>query len=517
MNYETIFKKEEKTLEQQRQEKLKEYGFDEESLKDFRSKIKESTEEESNTLGKILYEYLFHNGLTYNEVLNLITLGANVNYTDQRDTFKGCTPLAIAIHKKRYDIAKLLIKAGADINYIMPSRISSVMSCIEDDNMELFKILVLLNADLSIINEKHFNALDIAREKNNKECIQILESAMKGNSPDKQYKNIIKLDILECEQLYTQENFKVMKKHGTWKSIETFGVQAAITDFAIALGGWVELLEGIDKQGDPCDKIFLSKRRGHYWSKTPSDKGVYKIIYNGTKFYDNAINYSEGIRPYMLYSTISKMPLNTIELENGWLEIEFGEYPQWACSRELQKVLTQLYSNNSLNKMEKYYTTDSRDRYDYDKKFTARKFFEYEYENERYVLVKFKSTYPCAAVLSNGEKYNNGDFVWIKVSPLKWLVNIEKDIAISKNIIIAGIQFNNENNYTGNNFDEMNIKVFLDNYLSKEILTSEINQKVKNILVEESKPRTLFDTLKMAEEEMNKILEDIPFQKIKNR
>ncbi len=158
---------------------------------------------------------------------------------------------------------------------------------------------------------------------------------------------------------------------------------------------------------------------------------------------------------------------------NGILEVEFGEYPQWTCSKQLGKTLERLYRSNTLNKTGKCYTTDSRPYSEYDKGFASQKHIEYEYNGKKYVRVKVNSYFDGSEItFSNGEKYKDGDFIWISVSPIKWLVDEKNDLAITKNIIVSGVQFNIESNYNGKNFDKMNIKKFFDNDLSKDIVLS---------------------------------------------
>lgn len=47
------------------------------------------------------------------------------------------------------------------------------------------------------------------------------------------------------------------------------------------------------------------------------------------------------------------------------------------------------------------------------------------------------------------------------------------------------------------------------------LLDKDINNDCESIQNEEKKPETLLEALQMAEEEMNQILDDIPFQKVK--
>ncbi len=309
----------------------------------------------------------------------------------------------------------------------------------------------------------------------------------------KQY-DLIRLDLLTSEQVNSLEIF------------EKYGIKAAITDFSVALGGY------IDDNLFTNDEKSLTNRIGWWWTKSSyGDRDARAVDDTGIRigFVDTRTG---GCRPILPYSSISSISSNKVRGRNDVIEMEFGEYPQWACSKKLCEVLENLYSNNNLNKTGKVYTTDSRHYKECNKDFEPQEHIEYEYNGKKYVRVKANSWYFRREItFSNGENYKEGDFVWIEVSPIKWLVDEESNIAITKNIIISGIQFNNEKNYTGDNFDEMNIKKFMDKYLSKEIVPSIINYKTNN----EKKEETLESIIEAARREMDEILDDIPFQKIK--
>lgn len=155
---------------------------------------------------------------------------------------------------------------------------------------------------------------------------------------------------------------------------------------------------------------------------------------------------------------------------NGILEVEYGEYPQTAVSKSLQDELESLYRCGGLKNFKRFFTTDSRKYDDYDHGFLAQQHTQYEYNGHKYVRVKANSCYRSDAFqLSNGEKYHNDDYVWVEVEPIKWLVDDKHDIALSKKIIFAGVQFNKERNYKGD-FYSTDIKQFIDNYFSYEII-----------------------------------------------
>lgn len=102
--------------------------------------------------------------------------------------------------------------------------------------------------------------------------------------------------------------------------------------------------------------------------------------------------------------------------------------------------------------------------------------------------VKANSSYDGSEfTLSNGERYKDGDYVWVEVQPIKWLIDEENDIALSERILFAGVQFNHKRNY---HFGTTNIKEFMDRYFSKDIIPSfskDITTSFSNELTPEEK------------------------------
>jgi len=176
---------------------------------------------------------------------------------------------------------------------------------------------------------------------------------------------------------------------------------------------------------------------------------------------------------------------------DGVLRVEYGEYPQYVVDKSEQDMLESLYNSNLLNPTGKVYTTDSRKHEEYDKSFLQNTLTEYEYNGRKFVRVIANSYFDGYDFrLSNGESYKDGDAVWVEVTPITWLVDKEKDIAVSEKILVAGIQFKKERNYKGD-FDKTDMNNFMNTYFVKDITASKIkqsdtvNNKSKNSKVEE--------------------------------
>lgn len=151
---------------------------------------------------------------------------------------------------------------------------------------------------------------------------------------------------------------------------------------------------------------------------------------------------------------------------DGILTVEYGEYPQTAASKFLQQTLEMEYQAGNIKTTGKIYTTDSRHYDEYSKDFLPQSHTEYEYNGERFVRVKVNSDFGGGEFsLSNGEKYKDDDYVWIKVEPIKWFIDEKTNQAITEKLIFAGVQFNKTRDYKGN-FQKTSVKKFMDNHFA---------------------------------------------------
>ncbi len=198
-----------------------------------------------------------------------------------------------------------------------------------------------------------------------------------------------------------------------------------------------------------------------------------------------------GIRPVLKLSpgtSVSSIRKGV----DGIVEVEYGFLPQKAVPKDMQIKLQQFFETGTLSYTGRGYRTDSRKLDDYSKRFSPRRYEEYEYEGKRYVRVEVNSfsDEKIYCTLSNGEKYKNGDYVWIEVSPVKWLFDKRANISLSEKIIFAGVQFDNSTYYGEDNFDKTEIKRFMDNYLLRDLEQSMEPLEFEEIEIIEKKNET---------------------------
>ena len=244
--------------------------------------------------------------------------------------------------------------------------------------------------------------------------------------------------------------------------IEEYGVKCKVTDFAAFLGAAFD----------------STTRNGFWWTKTFSQQNkVYTINSDGQGLYEDATDRSVGARLVLPYSKIESLCSNKVSLPSGLMEVELGSYPQTIVDDA--SALENCYLNGNsflytLAKTNRNYVTDSCKNNGLGQTFAPRVFEEYEYENKKYIRI-VGDDISCGKKLSNGEIVVKNRAYWIAVEPIKWLVSEHEDIAITKEIIFAGVEFNHNVaksysygafNYYGSghdnySFEQSNIKKFM--------------------------------------------------------
>ena len=287
----------------------------------------------------------------------------------------------------------------------------------------------------------------------------------------------VELTLLSEGQIWGNNNepqLEVLKKYGT---------KAAITDLCVLTGS--DLCEDTDYNIDE-DKT-LTGRTSRFWTRSDDGdndvRGVAKfgIWYNSYRYGRNG-----AVRPALQSSVIfSQISPNRVRGYNGTEEVEYGEYPQNAADSRMQNILESEY-NRGMNKTERSYTFDSVKYNDYDTGFKPVTYEEYEYQGKEYIRIKANSDFDGNKFkLSNGVEYRNGDYVWVEVSPVKWLIDDRTGILISKKGLVSGIRFlDKRTNYKGD-FDRTEMKEYLDRYMLRDLTQTVTFTRVQNMTPEE--------------------------------
>ena len=315
--------------------------------------------------------------------------------------------------------------------------------------------------------------------------------------------------------------------------ISKYGTKAAITDLCILTGSCL-YKDTIDEDRS------LTGRTSWFWTRSDDgDNDVVAVDKSGVK--DALYRYARNnaVRPVLQSSVFfSQISQNRVRGYNGIEEVEFGEYPQNVADSRMQNIL-ELEYKRGMNKTGRSYTFDSVKYDDYDTGFKPVTYEEYEYQGKEYIRIKVNSSFILKFMLSNGVVYRNGDYVWIEVSPVKWLIDDRKGLLISKYGLVSGIRFLDRNhNYYGD-FNKTEMYEYLNKYMIKDLFQNVnciqkgsdnnieeslnilglgcckgISQEILNLIVKDRINQVITDSklydsmdYKLLKEQINKILE----------
>ena len=252
--------------------------------------------------------------------------------------------------------------------------------------------------------------------------------------------------------------------------ISKYGTKAAITDLCVLTGSY--LCE--DTAYNIKEDRSLTGRTSWFWTRSDDGDNNVRLVDE----YGLLDSYRRGarccaVRPVLQSFAILSLTFpNRVSGYNGTEEVEFGEYPQNAANSRMQNILESEY-NRGMNKTGRSYTFDSVKYNDYDTGFKPVTYEEYKYQGKKYIRIKANSDFGGGKfMLSTGACYRNGDYVWVEVSPVKWLIDDENNQLISKKGLVSGIRFlDKRTNYKGD-FDRTEMKEYLDKYMVKDLFQS---------------------------------------------
>ncbi len=284
----------------------------------------------------------------------------------------------------------------------------------------------------------------------------------------------IQLTLLAVGQIWKhngQIKIDVLKEYGT---------KAVITDLAIITGC------NMSNQHLENDSSFKGITGDYYTCNAP-----YCISSEGNKYIDEYTKRNKAVRPII---KADEELLNNLKITNNIAE--YGEFPQFAPSKNIQNQLESTLHEKILEKTGRKFTFDAENSSNDIQEILPESFEEYEYQNKKYIRMNHKNQYNRQFKLSNGENYTNNDYIWLEVSPVRWLVDKKKKLLISEYGLVSGIGYTNKN-INDNNFNNTEMKKYLDIYMSKEMFTP---------IPDKSKTRT--DTIKKFVLEINLLLKN---------
>lgn len=271
-----------------------------------------------------------------------------------------------------------------------------------------------------------------------------------------------------------ESQLEVMRKYGT---------KAAITDLCVLTGS--SLCEDTDYNID--EDSSLKGRTSWFWTRSSDNDNNARVV---SKYGDRRRIYRSerlgAVRPALQSSVIfSQISPNRVRGYNGTEEVEYGEYPQYAADSRMQSILESEY-NRGMNKTGRSYTFDSVKYDDYGTGFKPVTYEEYEYQGKKYIRIRANSDFDGGKFkLSNGVEYRDGDYVWVEVSPVKWLIDDRTGILISKFGLVSGIRFLDKRTIYKGDFSRTEMKEYLDRYMIRDLTQTATFTRVQDMTPEE--------------------------------
>ena len=238
-----------------------------------------------------------------------------------------------------------------------------------------------------------------------------------------------KVTLLETNECVGDNRLSIFKKRD---------VKAVATDMAILLGAHSFNMA----KNDPS-----SKRYSTFWTKTSNDDCIDVINTFGKRTWNFHDRYEVCARPVMEFDSIDEIKkLGEIRrVSDGVLELEYGFYPRSAVDKSTQSWLEGSYSNTSFPWTGSNFEYVRRVKVNGKEEFRLDKACVWNFWG-KYIRVIANSVLPDGNffTLSNGESYKNGDAVWLKIEPIKWLVDEEKCKIVTAELPIGGVIFSEE-------------------------------------------------------------------------
>ena len=304
------------------------------------------------------------------------------------------------------------------------------------------------------------------------------------------------MEIKECTLLSDKQVFGSQKL----ETISKTRNQCPVTDFAIALGASV-CEEHLER-----DKSLKGRLSTYYvLSSKEGTASVSMIDYRGNRSWCLSGSRSMSIRP-VLYSENLKDFLKRSSInQEDCLEVEFGEYPQDAVGR-LTATLEEKYQKQELQRAEKIYTIDRKKGYDIEG-FIPQPIEKYEYNGKKYVRIIYQNDF--SHILSNEKRYHKGDFLWLEISPIKWIIEEKGKLLISKKVLVSGVRFCKNEEYQGD-LKQTEVYQFLNEYFAKEIMTVEKGKSIPKMINRNNPYQLNFQKVKEEDIILGAITADIP-------
>lgn len=254
---------------EERNKLLIDNSLTEEKIQEARSEITQVSPEESEKLGKELFELLrkkkFNEASDLEKVVDLIKRGANVNYKDnEKETSKGNYPLYFCCRRGNINTFLSLIRAGADINITNNYGTTPCMVCARHNQAQLLNILIALDVDINAKCVDGDNAIISAKRNNSVECFELLRNAQAYlNVQNFKGESIFNLEHKAKDITISTEGLILEPKYleQSPKNVDEFDVQSLILEASEKLEVYEMYLFDAKKEGKKEQTKVLTKNQ----------------------------------------------------------------------------------------------------------------------------------------------------------------------------------------------------------------------------------------------------------------
>ena len=160
------------------------------------------------------------------------------------------------------------------------------------------------------------------------------------------------------------------------------------------------------------------------------------------------------------------LPFKDIKMDNDIVEL--GLYPQWLASREETYELNDKYSSKSLETtgltyvLYDYYYEDSKSYWRF------HRYPVYTIEDNLYIrYIIQKKLIDSHQVIIRNRHFLENDAVWVKVTPVEWLVNHDNSLLVSRYCLLNGVPIMSKDDFISSGMSE---DMFQVNLISEERL-----------------------------------------------
>ncbi|MCL2474374.1 MAG: hypothetical protein FWF23_05710 [Alphaproteobacteria bacterium] len=145
---------------------------------------------------------------------------------------------------------------------------------------------------------------------------------------------------------------------------------------------------------------------------------------------------------------------------------QYGGYPQTVGCYTISKKLERYFNDRNLQTIDNYYTFDRAIPFTMGNYFKPVAHPECRYNGQPYIRVIANEL--AHAEMSNGETPKAGEPYWVKVQPIDWLVD-KSGYWITLDAPLGTLRFHYDN-YYDNDFGKTDIKKYLDDYVTPQML-----------------------------------------------